>query len=106
MDVSKLRDKIIIEEDRGTINDGYGNEKTNWVAVANVWAEVRPVRGYEVTIAEKKGQELTHNVKMRYRPGMNKETQRINFRGRILTIEYIINKDERNIELNLQCKEG
>ena len=106
MDVSKLRDKIIIEEDQGTINDGYGNTKKNWVQVAAVWAEVRPLRGYEVTIADKKGQEITHNVKIRYRPGLKKETQRVIFKGRILAIEYIINKDERNIELNLQCKEG
>jgi SPP1 family predicted phage head-tail adaptor len=105
MNVSALRDKVIIEEDQGTISDGYGNTMTNWVEVASVWAEVRPIRGYEVTIAEKRGQETTHNVKMRYRPGIKKETHRINYKGRIFEIEYIINKDERNIELNLQCKE-
>lgn len=106
MNVNDLRDKVIIEEDKGAINDGYGNTYTNWVTVASVWASVKPFRGYEVTTAEKKSQEITHNVKMRYRPGLSKEKQRINFKGRILKIEYIINKDERNIELNLQCKEG
>lgn len=105
MNINKLRHKVTIEENQGTVNDGGGNKLTNWVPIATVWAEVRPLSGSEVTIAEKRGQKTTHNVKIRYRAGIKKDKQRINFNGRILAIEYIINKDERNIELNLLCRE-
>jgi SPP1 family predicted phage head-tail adaptor len=105
MNISNLRHRVNIEKNQGTVNDGGGNKTPNWVVIATTWAEVRPSNGTEVTIAERKGQEITHNVKMRYRSDIKKDNHRINFNGRILAIEYIINKDERNIELNLQCRE-
>jgi SPP1 family predicted phage head-tail adaptor len=107
MNINKLRHKITIEENQGTVKDGGGNRLPNWVAVAsNIFAEVRPVNGNEATIAERKGQQISHVVTIRYRAGIKKDKHRIVYKGRILAIEYIINKDERNIELNIQCREG
>lgn len=106
MDISKLRHRVAIEKNMGNINDGGGNTVANWQPVAQTWAEVKPINGYERTIAEQRGEEITHKVKMRYRSDIKKDKHRINFGGRILRIEYIINVDERNIELELQCKEG
>lgn len=106
MDINRLRHRVTIEENQGTTNDGGGNRLPNWVPIATVWAEVRPANGSEVTIAEKRGQELTHIVTIRYRPGIDKTKHRINFKGRIFHIEYIINKEERNVELEIHCREG
>lgn len=107
MDINKLRHQITIEENKGTINDGGGNKIPNWEAIAtNVWANVRPVNGSEATIGEKRGQQLTHSVTIRYRAGIKKDKHRIIYKGRIFKIEYITNKDEANIELNIQCIEG
>lgn len=107
MNINKLRHKVTIEENKGNVSDGGGNKVPNWVAIASgVWAEVKPINGNEATIAERRGQQITHTVTMRHRSGIKKDKHRINFNGRILKIEYIINKDERNIELNLQCREG
>lgn len=106
MNISNLRHRVTIEENTGNVSDGAGNKVPNWQEEATVWAEVKPLNGYEKVIAERTGQQLTHNVKMRFRSDIKKDKHRINFKGRILEIEYIINKDERNVELNLQCREG
>lgn len=105
MDINKLRHRVTIQENQGTINDGGGNKLPNWVDVATVWAEVRPVNGQEATIAEKRGQQVTHAVNMRYRPNVKKDKHRIIHKGRILKIEYVLNVDERDIELNITCRE-
>jgi SPP1 family predicted phage head-tail adaptor len=106
MDVNKLRHRVTIEENRGTVNDGGGNKTPVWEPVATTWANVKPINGNEKTIAEKNAQEISHIVTMRYRSDIKKPKHRINFNERILAIEYIINVDERNIELTLQCREG
>lgn len=106
MDINKLRHKITIEENKGTVNDGGGNKTPLWEPIASdIWANVRAVSGNEINIASKNIQELTHVVTIRYKTGIKKDKHRVNFRGRILKIEYVINKDELNIELILQCKE-
>lgn len=106
MDINRLTKKIIIEENTGTTNDGAGNEIPNWQPVATVWAEVRPTSAYEAQIAAKNGQFTTHMIKIRYIAGIKKDKHRINFNGRIFLIQYIINTNEKNIELNFQCLEG
>lgn len=104
---AKLIHKITIEENKGTVNDGAGNQVPFWELVASsVPAFVRPVSGAELTRYDKTQQELTHNVKIRYRPNMRKDKHRIIFNGRVLGIQYIINTDEQNIELNIQCSEA
>lgn len=103
--VNQLRHKITIEENQGTINDGGGNKIPVWVPIASdVWANVRPIDGSEITTAERLEQQLTHMVTIRYRKDIEKK-HRIVYRGRILKIENIINKDELNVQLILQCKE-
>jgi SPP1 family predicted phage head-tail adaptor len=106
MDINKLDKRVIIEQNMGNVSDGAGNKIPNWQPIAEVWAGVKPLNGSQTNIAEKKAAQITHNVKMRYRTDIVKDKHRINFKGRILAIEYIINKDERNVELNLQCVEG
>ncbi|AKU43349.1 head-tail adaptor protein [Bacillus phage Silence] len=99
--------RVTIEENAGNVNDGAGNIVPKWVPVASlVPAKVTPTNGAEITTADKKAAQITHIVKMRYRSGLIKDKHRVIFNGRILKIEYIINKEERNIQLDLQCKEG
>jgi SPP1 family predicted phage head-tail adaptor len=104
---AKLIHRITIEENRGLTNDGAGNQVPLWETVASsVPAFVKPISGAELTRYDKKMQNLTHNVKIRYRPNMRKDKHRIIFNGRVLGIQYIINTDEQNIELNMQCSEA
>jgi len=106
MDIGKLRHRLTIEENTGTTNDGAGNKLPRWEPVATTWAEVKPLRGQEVDIANQFGQEITHRIKMRYRTDITKEKHRIVFKGRTFHIEYLINVNEMDRELNVYCREG
>jgi SPP1 family predicted phage head-tail adaptor len=103
LDISKLRQRVIIQEQQG-VSDGGGNLTENWVDIAIVWANVKPLMGQETTIAEKLTQQLTHTVTMRYR-AIAKAKNRLLFNGRVFYIEYIMNVDEKNRELRLNCRE-
>lgn len=106
MNIGRMRQKISIQEQQGTTNDGAGNQIPNWVTVAFPWADVKPFRGTERVIGEKKLAEVSHIIKIRYKSGIKKDKHRVVLKdGRDLVIEYIINTDERNIQLELFCKE-
>lgn len=106
MNIGRMRHKIKIQEQKGTTNDGGGNVIPNWVDIALPYADVIPTRGTERVIGEKKLEEISHIVKIRYKAGIKKDKHRVVLNdGRALKIEYIINKDERNIQLELFCKE-
>lgn len=104
--VNKLRHQITIEKNAGTQSDGAGNRIPVWEPLFTTWAEVRPLRGDEIETAALLRQEITHMVTIRYRNDFTRDKHRVNFNGRILAIETIINKDELNVELNIQCREG
>ena len=106
MNIGRMRDKITIQSQQGTTNDGAGNEIPNWTNFAFPWADVKPYRGTERVIGEKKMEEVSHIIKIRYKAGITKDKHRVLLKdGRQLRIEYIINTDERNIQLELFCKE-
>ena len=46
----------------------------------------------------------THVVKGRYHPGITTQT-RITFQGRVLSVLFVANRDERGIETDLVCAE-
>ncbi len=103
---AKLIHRVTIEENKGTVSDGAGNQVPKWEPVAvNIPAYVKPVSAAQINNYSKVAQETTHLVEIRYRPNMRKDKHRVKFNGRVLSIQYIINKDEKNIELNFQCKE-
>ena len=106
MNINKLRQRITFQEDAGAVNDGGGNLIKTWLPVANTWAAVIPVTGSEQVIANQDGEQITHKVTTRYRDDIQKDRHRILFKGRILHIDYIINVEERNTELNIFCKEA
>jgi SPP1 family predicted phage head-tail adaptor len=103
MIIGDLHHKITIQEQRGSVNDGGGNKIPNWVEVATVWANVTPTNGQTSVLVGKDTQQITHTVKMRYRA--ISKANRLLFNGRVLKIQYIINVNERNRELRLNCLE-
>lgn len=103
----ELRHKISIQQYSKLIND-YGEVeiKNNgiWIDVVTVRAAIYPLSGKEFFAAETVNSEITHKVKIRYIEGL-KPSMRIVFNNRIFSIESIINFQEKNIELQLLCKE-
>ncbi len=88
-------------------SDGMGGFATSWAdlpGLSAVRAAIWPSSANEQVKNGTVSAEITHRVKMRYRPGIN-HSMRIVFGNRILKIVGITSPEESNKELNLLCKE-
>lgn len=103
----ELRHRIIIQKFNTPTND-YGEIEVNnqdaWDDIATVRAAIYPISGKEFFAAETVNSEVSHKVKLRYIKDLT-PSMRIKFKDRIFSIESIINFQEKNIELQLLCKE-
>lgn len=99
----ELRHRITIQKLDNSQNE-YGEASELWEDILNVRAGIYPISGKEFFAAETVNSEITHKVKIRYIEGIM-PNMRIKFNNRIFSIESVINFQERNIELQLLCKE-
>lgn len=99
-----LRHRVTIEEPANAGRGGYGGAIKNWVPWAQVWAEVKPLKGEEYFEAQAAQSEVTHTVFIRFLDGVRPK-MRINHGGRILNIKSIINPQERGKYLQIMCAE-
>lgn len=99
----ELRHKITIQKLNNSQNE-YGEVSELWEDILNVRAGIYPISGKEFFAAETVNSEITHKVKIRYIEGIT-PNMRIKFNNRIFSIESVINFQERNIEIQLLCKE-
>lgn len=95
---------IISFEKISEIQNEYGEVKKDWTTIFTTRASIRPISGREFYQAETVNSEVTHKVNLRYREGI-KADMRIKFGERVFEIISVINFEERNIELQLLCKE-
>lgn len=101
----EYRHVITIQQKTGTQND-YGEEIEDWVDVVTIRAGIYPINGKEFFAAETVNSEITHKVNMRYIPNKTiTPDMRIRFQDRYLQILSVINFQEKNVELQLMCKE-
>lgn len=82
----------------------YNQPIMGWGDFATVWASVEPISGKEYWASSQVQAEVTHRIRVRYLPGI-RPTMRVQFKARTFEIESIINWQERNIDLQLMCKE-
>lgn len=99
----ELRHRIIFQKLNNSQNK-YGEIFKIWEDVASVRAGIYPISGKEYFAAETVNSEITHKVKIRYIEGLTPD-MRVKFNNRIFSIQSIINFQEKNIELQLLCKE-
>ena len=104
IDIGKLNKRITFQEYAdGT--DSMGQSVKRWKDKKTVWADFYPVRAGEYQEAEqKKREEVTYKAKIRYLPGID-ASLRIRFRERIFLIDRVINVDEANYKLEIECTE-
>lgn len=67
-------------------------------------ASITPISGAERAAGGAVQADTTHKVKMYYRDGISPKN-RVKFGTRLFIIQAVINVEERNVELNLMCKE-
>lgn len=75
-----------------------------WATERVIWAEIEPLSGSELTEAQQKVADATHQVTIRYLSGVTPD-KRILFGVRELYIENVRNIEERNREMVLICVE-
>ena len=105
MRAGQLRNFVTVKKYvRSTRNEFNEIEATESV-VAQVWASVKPISSKErVYVSQVRG-ETTHLVEMRYRADVQPDYF-IEHNGRTLKILSLVNVDERNERLELQCVEA
>lgn len=103
MNIGKLRHRVTIQE-RTVEKDDVGQAIETWDTFDTVWASVEPLRGREYFAAAQANAQVTHKVTIRYLDGVL-PTMRVLFGSRVLTIDAILNTEERNREMVLMCEE-
>lgn len=104
MDIGRLRHRITLMRQVNEIND-YGATITKWKSVATVWAEVKPLSGREYFSAQQVQSEITTQIWLRHLDGIE-PSMRVKFGKRFLEIVSVLNTQERNVSLQLMCKEA
>lgn len=74
-----------------------------WELVDVTWASIRPLRGREYFAAKSVNSEVETTIRMRPREIEN--DWRVVYQNRVFGILAVLNRHERNIELELMCKE-
>ena len=104
IDIGKLNKRITFQE-HAEAEDGIGQSVKRWKDLKTVWADFYPIRTGEYQEAEqKRREEVTYKAKLRYLPGID-ASLRILFRGRIFLIEKVVNVDEADYKLEIECTE-
>jgi SPP1 family predicted phage head-tail adaptor len=103
MNPGELRHRITIQKLVNT-QDTFGQPVEQWSDVVTVWASVNPIVGKEFFAAETVNSEVSHKIRIRYKQNITPD-MRIKFKDRYFSIQSVIDYQERNIELQLMCKE-
>jgi SPP1 family predicted phage head-tail adaptor len=90
---SDLRHRLTLEELSRVTDDGGGFTES-WVEVATIFADLRPIRGSERVEADRLTGNVTHDVVLRYRPGVV-PSMRFREDTRIFQIVAVIDVEKR-----------
>lgn len=84
-----------------------GGLTTNWTSVATVAAQIDPITGREQLQGDQVTSILTHEIVMRYRPGIVPKMRLIRqgAGNQAYEIHAVTNVEMRNRQLLLQCSE-
>jgi len=107
MPSGRLRDYITVE--RGVAgSDGYGNTTTSWVALVNLWADMRETPGKERVEAGRLEAARTATIRVRFDPATADltEADRIVARGETWNIRSIGQLDRQGAMLEILCETG
>ena len=103
MKIGKLRHRIAIEQ-VANIQEADGSVIETWSGFAMAQASIEPISGREYFSGQTTHADVTHRIYARYIPGVVPQ-MRIVFQSRIFAILSVINTRERNVELQLMCRE-
>jgi len=101
--IGRMRRRVTIQSPQKT-EDGMGGHTISWSDVAEVWAEIEPLRGTEYFYAHQIKNEVSHRVRIRFRSDITEE-MRIKLGDRVFNIESILDIEEAHRFLEILCIE-
>lgn len=107
MRAGNLRHVVCVQTSTPSTLNSYGEQSSTsvWSEFATVRAAIEPLKGNERMTAMMIQSEATHNIRMRYLPGMTSK-MRVKFGTRVFEIlEPPRNTDERNYETTFLVQE-
>jgi SPP1 family predicted phage head-tail adaptor len=103
MRIGDLRHRVELQAFT-TIADGMGGGTATWSTEDTVRAAIWPVSVSEQVKAGSPTMVATHKVRIRYNEDLRAEW-RVKFGDRYFSIVSIVNKDEKNAQMDLLCRE-
>ena len=105
MRAGALRHRITVQSNTDAYDD-YGDLSNSWDTGSEIWGSVNPISGKEEDLGSELVGVVTHFIKVRYRASISVSVaNRIVFDSRVFQIESVRNWQERNVFLELLCKE-
>ncbi len=106
MQSGKLRKRVTIQERTETKNN-FAEAVEGFAAVGSAWASITPMTGKEPYSADKPSPDVTHEIRLRYNPGLLiTPAHRLLCGARIFDVKSVRNVDERNREIAIAAKES
>lgn len=105
---SSLRNLVTLQQPALT-PDTLGGYTRSWTNVADMWADIEPLAGRDITNERFAAQQLqariTHRVHVRYRAGITTD-MRLLYESRALYIRAVIDAGELKRDLEILAEEG
>ncbi|MGH8428937.1 MAG: phage head closure protein [Solimonas sp.] len=102
--------RLITIQQRGTSQDGFGQQVTTWTDVKKVYAFVEPLAGNERIAAMSVSTDVSHRITVRYDAIFADprvvSAYRVVYNGRYFNIQASMNLDEANRTIELLAAEG
>jgi SPP1 family predicted phage head-tail adaptor len=104
--IGERRHRVNFQRSVETAND-YGERVPSWVDICTSWALVQPLRGAERFSAHQVQADVDFRIVTRYRGELAdlRPKDRAEWNGRHFDIKAVINRDERNKELEILARE-
>lgn len=93
----ELQEIVTTETDSGQLTDAPTTRAT-------VYADVRPLRGYEAFGAHQLQAEVSHSIRIRFRTDVE-ASWRVKYGDRLFRVDSVFNVEERDRFLALICTE-
>jgi SPP1 family predicted phage head-tail adaptor len=104
MIIGKLRHLVKLQSSADTQNE-FGEETNKvWSTDENIFASIEPIRGRELLEFQQMNAEVTHRIIIRNTSNAT-AAKRILWGSRIFDINVVRKIEERNIMMELLCKE-
>ena len=101
--IGDLRHRIVLEQVVRQ-DDGSGGAEETWELVEELWAALRPISGQESDASDQLAGRITHEIWLRYRPGVKPE-MRFRIGARIFDVRAVIDAGERRQFLKCMAEE-